>query len=321
MARRYHILRFRPPASYGGGGGGGGGGSLHQGNYADLDLEAYPEGYEILYSYNDHQIWNGADAGTVTHFSSGGWNGGAFYRCFPPTIDDRGSGLSVYGLDKAGTFAIRRLNVGFTYKKGPNYASLAEGSKWMIVNTARTLGGGTVDRPMLFMGLTDGADSPTDRRADTMTCCAAQGTTQWWQWSHAYSDTPDYYYYNGDSPIYWADSAATFNGHNVLAPSEYVYVEYRMEAVSSAEFPNGLLAIRIYESDGTIYETKFPWNLDAAATVDASYFNEVQMFVCGYFNTAPPGGPDANMYVEGHYSTRLRANFQGWMGPQEGFLP
>jgi hypothetical protein len=298
------------------------GGSLHQGSYADLDLEAYPEGYEIMYSYNDHQSFDGFGGVAATQFASGGrFNNCAFYRIPLADVDQEATGLAVYTIANGGTFGVRRLNVGFTPKFSAGFCTGAAGAgtKWMIVNTSDTPSGvnGTGDRPMIFLSGATVSDNPAYNDPDLICVALAQGTTQRWEWSKAVGEAASYYYYNGDVPFYLGEADGTFNGKPVYGPTNTPHFEYRMEMVSSAEFPNGLLALRAYARDGTIYQSQAPWNFDAGALVDVSYVTDIQMFGAGEYNIAPP---TAGLTAELHESTRLRANFQGWMGAPEGFL-
>lgn len=275
-----------------------------------------------MHSYNDHQSFDGFGGVAATHFATGGRiANGAFYRIPLADADQESTGLSVYTIADGGAFACRRLNVGFLPRFSTGFCTGAAGAgtKWMIVNTSDLPSGvnGTGDRPMLFLSGATVSDNPAFNDPNLIVVCCAQGTTQRWEWSKAVGEAASYYYYNGDVPFYLGEADGTFNGKPVYGPSNIPYFEYRMEMVSSAEFPNGLLALRAYARDGTIHQSQCPWNFDAGALIDVSYVTDIQMFGAGEYNIAPP---TTGLYAELHHSTRLRANFQGWIGPPDGFL-
>lgn len=302
------------------------------GAYAGMNLATYPI-YSIDLSQNDYVTWGDVsdDGGAIeTHHVGSWWDGRDSVRMFPPTVNDRGSGLCVFNLWVNATLAVRRLNIRFEFRVGPEYCSRTNSAlpKWVLVQTTRSLvdGAGVVDRPMYFLGAMDSApDNATFRRADTLAVCPSQGTSQSWGSDNPY-DTGGSFYPNSVMPFYLADSASTFNSRAVIGPSEIITVECRMSAVSSTAFPNGYIGYRVYRRNGEVFYRGCPWNRDAAATVNASYFQDIQMMGGGYYNSAPAAHP--NLYTEiGGYLT-LAANLadtdgpnnNGWLGPRAGFV-
>lgn len=305
-----------------GGAGGGGPSNVTVGSYADLNLEAHAI-YSIDMALQDYPQWSAhPDSGEVRVHETGiWWDGGDALRSHPPTVEQRGSGIgSITNLWRDATFAIRKLNFRFEWQAGPEYCSRTNGNlpKFVIALTAPELSvdakGGA--RPMLYWRELDSADNQKFNRPDTLAICPAQGTVQLWAESE-YSEETTFWPMQAQ-PLYFADSAGTFQGAPIIDPSEIVTIEMRMIAISTRAHPRGLIAVRVYRRNGEFIERGCPWDLDAPEVVDLSYLHEIQMFGGGYYNNANPHHENNFTRVGGHIT--LAANYDGWLGPRAGFV-
>lgn len=292
------------------------------GSWANLNLQQHPI-YSIDMSLRDYPQWSAhPDSGEVrVHEVGTWWDGGDALRTHPPTTAERGSGIgSLTNLWRNGTLAIRELNFRFEWTAGPQYCSRTNGNlpKFVIVHAVNSLNTNApiAARPMLFLAEMFEPDNAAHRRADTLTICPAQGTVRSFSLD-PYSENGTTYA-NQIQPVYWADTAATFNGRPVIGAGEIVTFEMRMLAISTATHPRGLIGVRIYRRNGMVYERGCPWNWDTNVALNVSYLQEIQMFGGGYYNNANPA--NANNYTKVGGLITLAANYGGWLGPRAGFV-
>ncbi|MBX3190618.1 MAG: hypothetical protein KF819_26695 [Labilithrix sp.] len=291
------------------------------GSYANLNLQAHAI-YSIDMALMDYPQWTFApDSGeTRVHEVGTWWDGGDALRMHPPTVSERGSGIgAITNLWRNATFAIRELNFRFEWQAGPEYCSRSQLTpKFVIAHSSPALdiGSPVRNRPMLYLPQVNEADNATLNRANTLTIVPAQGTVRSFSLD-PYSENGTYYG-NQVQPFYFANTDGTFNGRPVIGANQVITFEMRMLAIGTAAHPRGLIAVRTYLRNGAVYERGCPWDWDAAATLNTSYLNEIQMFGGGYFNVGNPAHPNNYTRVGGLIT--LAANHGGWLGPRPGFV-
>jgi hypothetical protein len=325
------------------GGGGGGGGNVGQvGSYAALDLAAHPL-YSVDMGLNDYSSHynaqnGGAGTGSTTHNASGWWDGGAYARIVPPTDDGLERGIELLDLYQGGTLAIQNFYLRFEWRMGPTVPTLMDGNggahppattgpKLLLLHARPTLTvGEAVDRPALFLTPVDTADNGSHNRANTLAMCPASETVQAWG-NATYDDASTFddppgsltYYINGPQKPYFtsAGDTGTFQGTDLIPAGEFLTIEMRVLTVASAQYPRGLIAVRITRRNGSWYERGIPYNWSEDFTL-GGFITELQQFGCGQWNTAPPA--HANMWFDvGGYITAGR-DLNDWQGPRTGFV-
>lgn len=308
----------------GGEGGGGtstGCGEAVVGGYAALNLADHPV-YSIDMALQDYPLWAAQGSGEVTEHEVGiWWDGGDALRTHPPTVEQLGSGIgALSNLWRDATLEIRELNFRFEFQMGPEYCSRTNGNlpKFVIAHSTTSLNpsADAVARPMLYWREIDTADNPKFNRPNTLGICPAQGT--WQSWSETEYSEDGTAWPMQFQPVYWADAADTFGGAPVLDATEIVTIEMRMIAIATAEYPRGLIAVRVYRRNGDVFERGMPWDRDENHPVGISYIQEIQMFGGGYYNNANAFHENNYTRIGGHIT--LARNCGGWLGPRAGFV-
>jgi hypothetical protein len=322
--------------SQGSGGGTGGAGGAFDGigvisAYAARDLEANPiTSFDV--ANNDMPHWGTTGGSSVTHETGTWWDGGDSYRLHPPTTQQSSGIGSIDNLWKNGTFEIKKFNFRFEFQAGPNYYSTVSGfPKWVIVHAGPLepfQGPRSPTRPMLYMAMATEADNPANH-TNGMCIAPAQGTSRCFS-EHTHSEAGDpgtSYYQNQPQPVYFYDSPGTgVGGGPIVAASEIVTVEMRMQSWSTDQYPNGVIGWRVYRRNGEVYERSCAWNWEAGHPLDHCFFAEIQQFGGGYYNIGSPYHADRYTRVGGLIT--LAANLpdnsgldsDGWLGPRAGFL-
>lgn len=295
------------------------------GPYASMHLGDHPI-YSIDMAHEDYAIhYNGVTigTGTSTHHPDGWWDGGAFSRMTPPTVDGLERGIAIHDVWRGATLAIQEINLRFEWRGSGSLGSLWSGGKFLISHFRETLAEGDAEtRPMLFAAVMSAADDPAFNRPFTFSFAPAQGTVQAWG-PDGYFDTypPLSYWPSGAQSFYMADAddlgTGTFAGRPLFASDEYLTFEVRIQSIASAELPHGLIALRVYRRNGEVYERGAPFDIDAGEDL-GDYFAELQQFGCGQYNVAPAPSPDLYMDVGGYIT--LAREYGGWMGPRAGFV-
>lgn len=320
------------------------GGSLGQvGSYANLNLSIHPI-YSVNMALRDyflvatqavpfHVDTQGGIAGTGSqqHNTSGWWDGGAYCRITPPTTDQYERSITIQNLHRSGTLSIQDFNLRFEQRFGPTIASAFQtqnnGCKHALIQYAPTLGGtgGTSSRPVFFIQPTTVSDGPQYRRNNTMAWAPAANTLP------AYGDAvydelfvdqggTNTSYVNGPQGGYLVDQSdgvTSFLGKPIFRCGDFLTVEYRIISAATAQYPRGLIAMRITSRDGSSFERGIPFDYRNFFAM-GQFLDSVTQFGCGQFNVALPTGVN-NYFDIGGYFTVAR-NYNGWLGPRSGFL-
>lgn len=295
------------------------------GSYADMHLGDHPV-YSIDMAEEDYAVHyngGGVGTGTSTHHPDGWWDGGAFSRMTPPTVDGLERGIGVHDVWRGATIPIQEINLRFEWRGSPRLGSLWNGSKFLISHWRETLAPGDAEtRPMLFGGQVSFAAEPGFERADTIVFAPAQGTVQaWGEVEYADAYPPLTYWATGRQSFYVADdtdvASGTFLDRPLFGASEIITFEVRLVSVARPGYPRGFIGMRVYRRNGDVFTRSASWDIDAAEDL-GDYFSEFQQFGCGQHNTAP--APDPDLYFDvGGYITLAR-DLGGWMGPRAGFV-
>lgn len=308
----------------------------HLGSWAELDMGVHQISsvdmsrgdYQMHYHNTPGPIMPGH--GTYQRVQSGWYDGGAYCRMTPPTIDGPALGIALYGLWRGASVIMQDFNLRFEWRGGPGLGSRWRGSKFIIVHSRRQLDGegGANDRPIMMSNNVNGMDNVSIRRPNTYSMAPSQGTTQGWG-PGPYGDTRqpagnlDYWPWSRQ-PFYITDSGDTgrYLDSPLIAGGEIVTVEMRCISVPFVDpvmgpRPRGLIAYRVYRRNGEVSESGIPWNWDAPVPLGA-YLSEVQLLGCGQYNDAVPSHPDVWMDVGGVITVARGLN--GWLGPRRSFL-
>lgn len=255
-----------------------GGSNIGQvGTYAALNLSTFPV-YSVDMSQADYRLFatqanpfppdvQGGLAGTGSqqHVSSG-WplGGGAYCRITPPTTNQYERGINLANLHRNGTLGIQEFNLRVEIRYGPTIGTAYQpgnnGCKHALVQFTPTVGGAgsTSGRPVFFLQCTGVADGAQNRRLNTIAAAPASNTLP--AFGNAVYDergTDDNppgtntYYCNGPQAFYLidqADAGTTYNGATMFRCGEVITVEYRFITVATAQYPRGLIAMRMTSS-------------------------------------------------------------------------
>lgn len=295
------------------------------GPYAGFHLGDHPI-YSIDMAEHDYAIHfngDGVGTGTSTHHDDGWWDGGAFSRMTPPTVDGLERGIAVNDVWRGATIAIQEVNLRFEWRGSSRLGSLWDGAKFLISHWRETLEPGDAQtRPMLFAAQMRASDDPDLNRDATLSFAPAQGTTQAWGDDGYFDAYPPLAFWPGNvQAFYVADDDdlgdGTFAERPLFGGSEVITFELRLISVATDEHPRGLIGMRVYRRNGEVFERSAPWDIDDAEAL-GDYFSEIQQFGCGQYNTAPTPDPDLYFDVGGYIT--LARDFGGWMGPRHGFV-
>lgn len=276
------------------------------GPYLDLDISTYPV-YQIDFAEEDTPFY-------LTSPSTGTWEptgnvlGGAAARLNPHESSSGGQycALGQFGLlASQGTFY--DFSLSFELKVGALWAANNDGDACKMVIL---WSGSGPTRPMLYLDSRLSGIGPTD----SCFLCPAQGTTRYFSTSH-----PTNAFFDGDgrADFYFGQSATTYAGKRVLAPSDWVNVDMHCNSRQDDGFANGVIRMVVTARDGDVLsDIAAPWNHDAGASFNQA-FNNID--VLGHYLN----------FATGTYSTenclriagvRVAKNYGGPLGPRTGFL-
>ena len=286
--------------------GGGGGETLT--TYANRDLELYP-----INAFDESQaiplfVTDGPTF--IAYEATGNRLGGPCRKFTPPTSIGAYSGYGQFDLNKAGSFAFRRMAMRFEMQIGASYGSNNNGDavKLLIINMTDTLGGATTTRPMLYLDARPGDE--TGLPANYVMLALAQGTTK------RYSATASVSYPDGTTPFFFGPSATTWNGRPVVGAAEWVSVSYYMNSQAEAGYPNGRLWMKVTRQNGNVLaDFSHAYNIDAGANADD--FIAVLDILGGYYNFAA-NVQEATNFLRIAYPT-FQANANAPLEPRTGF--
>ena len=288
--------------------GGGGGGSETLTSYANRDLALYP-----INAFDESQaiplfVTGGS---TATYETTGSRLGGPDRKFTPPTIDGAYSGYGQFDLNRAASFAFRRMAIRFEMQIGATYGSRNTGDavKLLIINMTDTLGGNTTTRPMLYLDARPGDE--TGLPANYIMLALAQGTTK------RYSATATVSYPDGTTPFFFGPMATTWNGRPVVGASEWVSVSYYMNSQAEAGYPNGRLWMKVTRQNGDVLANfSHAYNIDAGANPDD--FVAMLDILGGYYNFAA-SAQEATNFLRIAYPA-FQANANAPLEPRTGFV-
>lgn len=295
----------------------GGGGAMGTiGNYAGLSLATY-DIYTLDLAEQDYPTYVDGDA-AVTYNAAYGIDGRAGVRLYPPYGSGFYGALGGFNLFNAGgsnnftNFYLRWcMQVRADYAAANDYDAV----KYCIIHSQNAgTGGADPIRPIMYFESRLGANGPTGGS----TFYPAQGTTQYFSESY-----PTNAVFDGDGrfDFYWGQSATTYNGKTVVAPTDWVCIEVWCESAQTGALPNGLIRQRITARDGTVLsdlDSTMGWQHDASAPF-TKYFYEVQV-LGGYYNgVSTASNTGDNCTAIDRYVTFAK-NQTDFLGPPTGFL-
>lgn len=272
-----------------------------------------------------------AGTGSHQHFATGWWDNGAFCRVFPPTTDQYERSINISNLHRNGTVAIQEFNLRYEQRYGPTVASAFQtqgnGCKHSLIQFAPTLGGAgsSSGRPVFFIEPTTFADGAQFRRNNTM-CWAPSANTLPAFGSSVYDELDttqggsNTYYPNGVQAGYLvdqADSITSFLTKPVFKCGEFLTTEYRIISKSTAQYPRGLIAMRMTNRAGITWERGMPFNYQFFFAL-GQFLDGVSQFGAGQFNVAMPPAPTVYFDVGGYFT--CARDYGGWINPRTGFV-
>lgn len=330
--------------SYGTSGGGGGGqGDGNDGlivsNYASFD----PDANSIISFDINSTLPNWANSGgAIMRFNTAEtwWSGTTnVVTMHPPTTSDQGSGLGEFILWKNATKAIRQLNFRFEWYCSNNYClNSTTYPKFVLTKTHtefQSIPTLPADRPMFFLeNMTESGNGSVDI-ADTIQFAPAQGTLRMYsrnnitpavtsaQWVDG-GPTGPATYCSMPQPFYVRATSGTDGyGNPIIAASEIICIEMRVNVMATTDEPNGVIGMRVYRRSGAVYERCCAWTWDGAKTVDTNYFRDIEQFGGGYYNVGQASSPDLWTKVGRRCTIGMNLSptvGRYWMGPPEGFV-
>lgn len=293
----------------------GGGGSNNDGvltSYASMDLESQ----EIVRLDLSQAYPKNTDLGaTYTYQATGASDGSPAGLWTPPTTGDGHAGPGGLEVDNGGTFTVQKLNFSFEMLFGSTY-QLNYGLndiKWIIVLTAKTLGGETVDRPMANWAHKDAQSDAV------MAFCVGAGTNKHFNPGSTpgvYSGTPAYGP-DGSEQFYIGATGGTYNSKPRIAPDTWLNCEFEVIAANAYGQTGGRIRGIVTQRSGGIVLTdiSIPWNYDENWTLP-NFIREIRV-IGGYYNQAYDS-VDANTYFKTAW-VRIAANRAGLLGPRSGW--
>lgn len=324
------ILVTRSSASVGAGGNDG----LVVSDYANYD----PDAAQIISLDVNNTIpnWGTAGGASITFANESWWNGTEpVATMFPPTTGDQASGFGSIPFWKSATKAVRQLNFRIEFRASDAFcADTTEMPKFFIFRSARTLNisAPVDDRPMSFW---IHGNYDASLAANTICLCPAIGTLRMHSSTNIvpaanYQDRID----SGNTdpgtsqtmaqPFYIrATSGTDGSGNPILAASEIICIEYRINVMATADEPDGVVGYRVYRRNGAVYERCCAWNWDQNYLVDTNYIYDIDTMGGGYFNLANSGAAD--IWTKIGRRMTMAFNLQptvgrSWIGPPTGFV-
>jgi hypothetical protein len=276
--------------------------------YVNRDLALYP-----INAFDESQtiplfLTGGS---TAAYEATGSRLGGPCRKFTPPTSAGSYSGYGQFDLNRAATFAFRRMAIRFEMQIGATYGSNNNGDavKLLIINMTDTLGGATTTRPMLYLD-----SRPADETGlpvNYVMLALAQGTNR------RYSAIATVDYPDGTTPFFFGPTATTWNGRPVVGASEWVSVSYYINSQAEAGYPNGRLWMKVTRQNGDVLANfSHAYNIDAAANPDD--FIAMLDILGGYYNFGA-NAQEATNFLRIAYPT-FQANANVPLEPRTGFV-
>lgn len=285
------------------------------GDYAGLTL-ASNDIYTVDLFEQDYPVFDNGD-GAVTYGAAYGIDGRPGVRCYPPDATGEYAALGSFSLFNAGgssnftNFYLRWcMQVGATYAANNTFDAV----KYVIVHSQNAgTGGSDPIRPIMYLDSRLSGIAPTD----SLVMYPAQGTTQYFSESHPTNAVNDG---DGRYDFYWGQSATTYLGKRVIAPTDWVCCELWCESASTGTYPDGNIRLKQTARDGTVLsdlDTSMTWDHDPSAPL-TKYFYEVQV-LGGYYNGGTTTAGADNYTAIDRYVTFAK-NQTDFLGPPTGFL-
>lgn len=286
---------------------------------------------------------NGFNGGIVTFENQPWWNGSSVGICRmrPPTVGDSRSGLggltTGWPLWKNATKAVRQLN--FRIEAMFSDAFLLESSqypKYFIFQIYNELNPNPSDgtkRPMFFIA--HGNQDANLGVPNSIVFSPAMGTLRMYSSTNiipaadandriASGDTDPGTFGTMLQPFYIRSTAGVdAQGHPIIPSNEVVCMEIRLQMMSTAAEPDGVVGFRMYRRNGEIFERCCSLQWDTSYLVNTYYIAGIDSFGGGYYNNAQASDPAKWTMVGRRIS--IAFNYQptvgrAWKGPPTGFV-
>lgn len=286
------------------------------GGYEDLTLASHNI-YTVDLAIQDYPLFT-SEGGSVSYNAAYGIDGRPGVRCFPPTTSAGYGAMGAFELFRGGgTANFTNFYMRWCMQVRADYAANNDfdAVKYCIIHSQGGPNSTASDpiRPMSYI------DSRLPGIAPENSCfiCPAQGTSRYFSESH-----PGDQVFDGDGrcDFYFGQSATTYAGKRVIAPTDWVCVEMWCESDQTGSFPNGLIRQRVTARDGTVLsdlDTTMTWQHDPAVPF-TKYFYEVQV-LGGYYNGETTSAGADNCTAIDRYVTFAK-NQTDFLGPPTGFL-
>lgn len=332
------FLILRSSAAAGGGGDNDG---LIVTDYANYD----PDAAQIMSLDVNSTLPNmdGFNGGIVTFESQAWWNGGSVGVCRmrPPTTGNTRSGLggqlTGWPLWKNATKSIRQLN----FRVEQLFSDLfcqngTQYPKYFIFQIYPELSETPSDetkRPMIF--IENGSSWADPAVANTLVFAPAIGTLMMHSSTNIVpaadadariasgNDDPGTFG-TVTQPFYIRTTSGTDSvGNPIIPTSEVICMEVRLQMMSTAGEPGGIVGWRVYRRNGEVFERCCALDWDDTYAPDTYYIAGIDSFGGGYYNNGQTSDPDLWSMV----GRRITIGFnyeptvgRAWIGPPTGFV-
>lgn len=304
-------------------------------NYSSYD----PDAASIISLDINNTIpnWGSNGGSSISFANEAWWNGTAPVATMrPPTIGDSASGFGAIPFWKNATKAVRQLNIRGEWQCSPIFPQNSRNyPKFIIVRTYSQLNPNPsvgADRPMIQMENFLEADSAAIHLQDTIAWSITQGTFRMFSatniipgpTSSQIDQSTVATYANSRQPFYIrATSGVDGGGNPILATTEIICFEMRINVMGTVDEPNGIIAYRVYRRNGQVFERGCAWTYQAGKTINTNYIADIDNMGGGYYNVANDGDP--NLWTKMGRRLTLGFNLEPtigryWMGPPQGFV-
>lgn len=303
-------------------------------SYASYD----PDAAQIISLDINNTIpsWGSGGGASMTFANETWWNGTASVCTLrPPTIDQQNSGFGAIPFWKNGTKTVRQINIRWEWHPSPIWCENARNyPKFIIIRAYPELNVNTTTtptRPMMQMeNYHLEANHPLQ---DTIAFSITEDTVRMFS-STNITPAPTRNDDNGSDPTtypatrqpiyYSATAGADAAGNPIMATTEIVTIEVRVNVMATVSEPNGLIGMRIYRRNGQIIERCCSWRwAGMEKALDTYFIADIDSFGGGYFNNANDGDP--NLWCKVGRRVTFGINYQptigrAWLGPPTGFV-
>lgn len=333
------ILTLRSSASVGAGGGDDNDGLIVS-DYANFD----PDAAQIISVDVNSTLPNMDDfnGGIVTFEEASWWNGTTgICRMRPPTTGNSRSGLAGlttgWPLWKDASKEIRQLNFRIEALFSDLFcSSTTEYPKYFIFQIYPDLSTPPSDetkRPMIF--IENGSDWASPAVANSLVFAPAIGTLMMHSSTNIVpaadadariasgNDDPGTFG-TVTQPFYIRTTSGTDSvGNPIIASSEVICMEIRLQMMSTDGEPGGIVGWRVYRRNGQVFERCCALDWDDTYAPDTYYIAGIDSFGGGYYNNGQTSDPDLWSMVGRRITHAF--NYQptvgrAWIGPPTGFV-